>query len=217
MPEGIRAVLKNRITRAPARGTAAAAAVVAASTAVTLGVTSWAAEGETRSVQPTVTRIADLPAGASVTRSGKPAGQVLSQIKQRQRRQAARREAARKARLARAHMAASRSADRAVSYRGDPRGIARAMMAETFGWGSGQFSCLSSLWERESGWNVRASNPSSGAYGIPQALPGSKMGAYGSDWQRNPVTQIRWGLSYIRGTYGTPCGAWSAFRSKGWY
>lgn len=211
-------MLKNRITPAQVRGTAVAATVVAAATALTMGVTSWAAEGETRSVEPTVTRIGDLPEGASVTRTGTPAGHVLHQVKERQRREAARRAAARKAREARQRKAAaSRSADRAVSYKGDPRGIARAMMAEKYGWGSGQFSCLSSLWEHESGWNVHASNSSSGAYGIPQALPGSKMGAYGSDWQSNPVTQIQWGLSYIRGTYGTPCGAWSAFQSKGWY
>ena len=91
------------------------------------------------------------------------------------------------------------------------------MMSERYGWGAGEFSCLSSLWERESGWDVHASNPSSGAYGIPQALPGSKMGAYGADWQDNAVTQIEWGLSYINDSYGTPCGAWSTFQSQGWY
>lgn len=211
-------MLKNRIPHASGRGMAVAATVVAASTAMTIGVSSWAAEGDTQTVEPTVTRIDPLPHGASVTRSGRPAGHALQQVKQRQRRQAARVAAARKAReLRQRRAAASRSASRRVSYDGDPRGIARAMMAERYGWDAGEFSCLSSLWERESGWNVHASNSSSGAYGIPQALPGSKMGAYGGDWASNPVTQIQWGLSYIRGTYGTPCGAWSAFRSKGWY
>jgi resuscitation-promoting factor RpfB len=90
-------------------------------------------------------------------------------------------------------------------------------MAERYGWGSAQFSCLSSLWERESSWQVHAENPSSGAYGIPQALPGSKMSGYGADWRDNAVTQIEWGLSYIDQSYGTPCGAWSAWQSKGWY
>ncbi len=76
--------------------------------------------------------------------------------------------------------------------------------------------CLAQLWDRESHWNVKARNPS-GAYGIPQAMPGSKMAAFGADWQTNPVTQIKWGLSYIKGRYGTPCAAWSHSESTGWY
>jgi hypothetical protein len=91
------------------------------------------------------------------------------------------------------------------------------MAASQYGWGADQFSCLDSLWSRESGWDVHATNPSSGAYGIPQALPGSKMSAYGSDWADNPTTQIQWGLAYIRDSYGTPCGAWSEFQAQGWY
>jgi hypothetical protein len=113
-----------------------------------------------------------------------------------------------------AREAASRSTTR--TYSGDPRGIARSMMASRYSWGGDQFSCLNSLWDRESGWNVHAANPS-GAYGIPQALPGSKMSTAGGDWQNNPATQIAWGLSYVKSRYGTPCGAWSAFQSKGWY
>jgi hypothetical protein len=73
------------------------------------------------------------------------------------------------------------------------------------------------LWYRESGWNPSAENPSSGAFGIPQALPGSKMASAGADWATNPATQIRWGLSYIQSVYGTPCGAWSHEESAGWY
>jgi hypothetical protein len=80
-----------------------------------------------------------------------------------------------------------------------------------------QMSCLDNLWSRESGWNERAQNPSSGAYGIPQALPGDKMSSHGSDWQTNPATQIAWGLDYIAGRYGTPCGAWSHSEANGWY
>ena len=93
--------------------------------------------------------------------------------------------------------------------------IARDMLAAR-GWGDDQFGCLVELWNHESGWNVYASNPS-GAYGIPQALPGSKMATAGPDWQSNPATQISWGLGYITGRYGTPCGAWDSFNSKGWY
>ncbi|WP_353809725.1 hypothetical protein [Agromyces sp. SYSU T00194] len=95
--------------------------------------------------------------------------------------------------------------------------IARDMMASSYGWGDDQFGCLVSLWNKESGWNVYASNPYSGAYGIPQALPGSKMSTAGADWQTNAATQIRWGLGYIAGRYGTPCGAWNHSVSVGWY
>ena len=95
--------------------------------------------------------------------------------------------------------------------------IARDLMASMYGWGDDQFGCLVDLWNKESGWNVYATNPSSGAYGIPQALPGSKMGTAGADWATNAATQITWGLGYISGRYGTPCGAWSHSASVGWY
>jgi len=97
-----------------------------------------------------------------------------------------------------------------------PQQIAEQMLSQ-FGWSSSQFSCLQPLWGHESGWNPYAQNPSSGAYGIPQALPGSKMASAGGDWQSNPATQIRWGLSYIQGNYGSPCGAWAHEQSNGWY
>lgn len=102
----------------------------------------------------------------------------------------------------------------------DPSGaqlIARDLMAAQYGWGEDQFACLVPLWARESGWNVNAYNSSSGATGIPQALPGSKMATAGADWQTNPATQITWGLGYIAGRYGTPCAAWDHSESVGWY
>ncbi|GAA3903162.1 lytic transglycosylase domain-containing protein [Actinoplanes auranticolor] len=80
-----------------------------------------------------------------------------------------------------------------------------------------QFPCLDKLWKKESGWNHKAANPSSGAYGIPQSLPGSKMASEGSDWKSNPATQIKWGLGYIKGRYNTPCNAWSHSQNTGWY
>ncbi len=80
-----------------------------------------------------------------------------------------------------------------------------------------QMPCLDKLWTKESGWNHKAQNPSSGAYGIPQALPGSKMASVGADWQTSPATQIEWGLGYIKGRYGTPCSAWAHSQSTGWY
>ncbi|MEV6925959.1 lytic transglycosylase domain-containing protein [Dactylosporangium sp. NPDC051485] len=86
-----------------------------------------------------------------------------------------------------------------------------------YGFGLDQMPCLEKLWDRESHWNASALNKGSGAYGIPQALPGSKMATVGADWKTNPETQIRWGLNYIKGKYKTPCGAWSHSQSTGWY
>ncbi len=85
------------------------------------------------------------------------------------------------------------------------------------GWNDAQFSCLDSLWTKESGWDYTADNPSSSAYGIPQALPGSKMSSVGADWETNPVTQITWGLNYIESRYGNPCSAWSHSKASNWY
>jgi hypothetical protein len=138
----------------------------------------------------------------------------------------ARAEEARKARAERASRSSSRSVAASggnappvpvdcANYSGN-----KAVGCSLLGWAgfaTSQMSCLEPLWSRESGWNARAGNQSSGAYGIPQALPGNKMAKYGADWETNPVTQIKWGLDYIKGRYGDPCGAWSAFQSKGWY
>ncbi|NRQ35565.1 lytic transglycosylase domain-containing protein [Nonomuraea sp. NN258] len=99
---------------------------------------------------------------------------------------------------------------------GSNKAIARDMLA-SFGFGADQWGCLEKLWQKESGWNERAMNRYSGAYGIPQSLPGSKMASAGSDWQVNAATQIKWGLGYIKGRYGTPCGAWGHSQARGWY
>ncbi|MEY4367980.1 MAG: hypothetical protein RLZ28_1395 [Actinomycetota bacterium] len=85
------------------------------------------------------------------------------------------------------------------------------------GWSRAQYSCLVSLWERESNWRVNAYNKSSGAYGIPQALPGIKMASVAADWQTNPATQIRWGVNYIDKRYGTACSALAHSDEIGWY
>jgi hypothetical protein len=98
---------------------------------------------------------------------------------------------------------------------GSPQHIALGLLG-SYGWPSSQFSCLDPLWEHESGWSVTAAN-ASGAYGIPQALPGSKMASAGPDWQTDAATQIRWGLGYIKSIYGSPCGAWAHEQSAGWY
>lgn len=96
------------------------------------------------------------------------------------------------------------------------KAIARQMAAANYGWGDGEFSCLESLWTKESGWNYQAANPS-GAFGIPQSLPGSKMASVAPDWQTNAATQIAWGLGYIDGRYGSPCSAWGHSQSVNWY
>jgi murein DD-endopeptidase MepM/ murein hydrolase activator NlpD len=112
---------------------------------------------------------------------------------------------------------------RALANRGyepgmtDPKEIARQILNSKFGYGSNQFDCFNNIIMRESKWDVNATNPSSGAYGIPQALPGSKMASEGSDWRTNPATQIIWGIKYMKDRYGSPCGAWSFKSSHGWY
>jgi hypothetical protein len=90
-------------------------------------------------------------------------------------------------------------------------------MLKSYGWTTREYPSLSSLWARESGWNPYARNSYSGAYGIPQAMPGGKMASAGGDWRTNPRTQIRWGLHYIKVVYGSPSRAWRHELSYGWY
>jgi hypothetical protein len=161
----------------------------------------------------------------------------LAALRQAIARQEARQEARRAARAAAAKAAAKAAAAQAAAHAaaqqqqtaaapaaaaqpatptGSPQQIAQGLLG-SYGWSSSQFSCLQPLWNAESGWNVSAANTSSGAYGIPQALPGSKMASAGADWQTDAATQIRWGLGYIRSVYGSPCGAWSHEQAYGWY
>lgn len=97
------------------------------------------------------------------------------------------------------------------------KATASSMASSQYGWGSAQFQCLDNLWTKESGWNYRAVNPNGGATGIPQALPGSKMGTVAADWQTNATTQITWGLRYISAAYGTPCAAWAHSQANNFY
>ncbi|WP_327046649.1 lytic transglycosylase domain-containing protein [Microbispora sp. NBC_01189] len=113
-----------------------------------------------------------------------------------------------------------RAAPEAPRFRAPTKVISKAYafrLVTRHTWSGEQFQCLDSLWTRESNWDHRAYNSGSGAYGIPQALPGDKMGYVARDWRFNPQTQIRWGLRYIKGRYGSPCGAWGHFRSHNWY
>ncbi|WP_448809796.1 aggregation-promoting factor C-terminal-like domain-containing protein [Agromyces bauzanensis] len=109
-----------------------------------------------------------------------------------------------------AALAAANTPDGARAYASD-------LAASQYGWGADQFQCLDNLWQKESGWSYTAYNASSGATGIPQALPGSKMATAGDDWESSAATQIRWGLGYVQSAYGTPCSAWSHSQSVNWY
>jgi hypothetical protein len=134
------------------------------------------------------------------------------------------------AKAAIAHRAATAAANRAAREGAEAEasrslvrpvlsGSLRALgqnMAVAKGWTGSQWECLDNIWMRESGWSTDAANPS-GAYGIPQASPGSKMASAGADWRTNPATQISWGLSYIASAYGSPCQAWSFWQSHFWY
>ena len=112
------------------------------------------------------------------------------------------------------------SASASVELARTPKGareVAKELMDEKYGWGKKQYACLDDLWIKESNWNYRASNKRTGAHGIPQALPATKMDSAGTDWRTNPVTQISWGLRYIEVRYDTPCKAWAKFKRSNWY
>jgi hypothetical protein len=110
----------------------------------------------------------------------------------------------------------SRSSAREVNPTGRNQRIGKKLAAAR-GWDGEQWNCLRSLWIKESGWSTSSSNSSGSAWGIPQALPGSKMAQFGSDWRTNPATQIKWGLHYIDNRYGNPCSAWNHFQNHNWY
>ncbi|WP_051749956.1 hypothetical protein [Phycicoccus jejuensis] len=134
----------------------------------------------------------------------------------------ARRRAAREARAARDRAARGGASTPVVGAGGgsaaSAQRTARSLLG-AHGWGGDQYGCLVDLWNGESGWSWSATNPSSGAYGIPQALPSWKMASAGSDWLTDPTTQVRWGMDYIQRAYGSPCAAWNAWqaRSPHWY
>ncbi|WP_164904729.1 transglycosylase SLT domain-containing protein [Streptomyces cyaneus] len=107
---------------------------------------------------------------------------------------------------------AAAPAQAATTGAGSAQQIAQKMISD-----SAQYQCFSKIVDHESDWNVNATNASSGAYGLVQALPGNKMASAGSDWKTNPATQIKWGLDYMKDRYGSPCGAWNFWQSNGWY
>lgn len=166
---------------------------------------------------PLSTTVASLAAYQSLDRDT-----VLSLVKQASDAKASVQAAASEADQAAADAAAAAEAAAAEALAAGntvagAKATAQALGASKYGWGDDQFSCLVSLWQKESGWNYQAENASSGAAGIPQALPGSKMASAGSDWETNATTQVTWGLDYIKRGYGTPCAAWSHSQSVNWY
>jgi hypothetical protein len=200
----------------PARAAAPAQQAVAGSPAHQLKAVEarQAAAQVAAAQQATAARArAAATARAAAKAAAARAAAVKAQAAQAQAAQAAQAAAARQAPSS---AAATPAAPPATQPQGSPQQIAQGMLG-SYGWSSSQFSCLQPLWNAESGWNVAAANPSSGAYGIPQALPGSKMASAGADWQTNPATQIRWGLGYIQSVYGSPCSAWSHEQAYGWY
>lgn len=133
---------------------------------------------------------------------------ALAKAKERDRKKKAAAEKARQKRI------------RALGYEPgttDPRSIAKQILKNKYGYGSDQYACFNNIIMRESMWVIDATNPSSGAYGIPQALPGTRMASVASDWRTNPATQISWAIGYMKDRYGSPCGAWGFKSGNGWY
>jgi hypothetical protein len=220
----VRGVLGGRVLLSAAAVSAATAGVVVgvgtfggAATAdpVTLTLSSAQAQASVEEAR----RAAADAASRSVARTSLSearsarAAEISAQIRARQIAQIKARKAAAE-RIA----AAARRQQIIDNARKDPKAAAREIMGD-YGFGADQWGCLEQLWTGESNWRYTAENPSSGAYGIPQSLPGSKMATVAADWRTNPVTQIRWGLQYIKSSYGSPCGAWSAWNSRypHWY
>ncbi|MEV7320665.1 lytic transglycosylase domain-containing protein [Streptomyces sp. NPDC093970] len=212
----------------PLRGLAVASATAVTAVGSVVGVASGssAQNNDARAAVDDATLLADLPAGqqaqvqtASLTRQADAMAVQADASARKDAEHAARTAAARTAQAKKA------AADKAAEERAAAKAAAgnptasfavrssytvaqlKAMAAEIVG--SGQFQCFSNIVDHESTWNYLAVNPSSGAYGLVQALPGSKMATVAADWQTNPATQIKWGLNYMNTTYGSPCQAWA--------
>lgn len=156
---------------------------------------------------PAPAELAIAPADPATPRRAAPASSWLAErIRQVQAAEAAASATARTASYASTVAAAQ----------ADPQSVARGYMPQ-YGWDAREYGCLQTLWVKESDWRYTATNPSSGAYGIPQSLPANKMATIAADWKTNPVTQIRWGLGYIKAAYGTPCSALTFHRANNWY
>ncbi|MFD8813534.1 transglycosylase SLT domain-containing protein [Streptomyces sp. NPDC059627] len=228
------------MSRISVRGFAVASATAVTAVGSVVGVASGSVAQPNNDAEATAadtTLLADLPAGqqaqvqtASLTQQADAVAIQADATAKKDAEQAARVAAAKtaQAKKAEAEKAAKEAKERAEAKTTASRSsssfpvqssytvaqvqaMAQQMMA------SGQYQCFSNIVSHESGWNYQAVNASSGAYGLVQALPGSKMSSAGSDWQTNPATQIKWGLNYMNSRYGSPCGAWSFWQANSWY
>ncbi len=232
----------NRVSRISVRGFAVASATAVTAVGSVVGVASGstAQNNDAEATASGATLLADIPSGqqaqvqtASLTQQADAQAIQADASAKKDAEEAARKaaaetaiakkEAAEKAakeakeRAEAKEAAASRSKDIsdfpvATSYSiAQLQAMARQIVP------SGQFQCFSNIVDHESDWNYKAVNPSSGAYGMFQALPGSKMSSVGADWRTNPATQIKWGLNYMNDRYGSPCEAWSFWQANNWY
>jgi hypothetical protein len=231
MPEG------NRVSRISVRGFAVASATAVTTVGAVVGVASGADQGgsnEPVEAAGTTTLLADIPAGqqvqqASLTEQVQAQSDAADAHARQGAEQAARLQAAKDA--AAKKKAADAAAEKArlkklAAGKGDPDASFPAQPSYTVAQvqamarqivGSGQYACFSNIVSHESGWRYTATNASSGAYGLVQALPGSKMASAGADWRTNPATQIKWGLHYMNSRYGSPCDAWSFWQVNHYY
>ncbi|MFF7158226.1 transglycosylase SLT domain-containing protein [Streptomyces sp. NPDC008139] len=230
----------NRVSRISVRGLAVASATAVTTVGAVVGVASGADQGSSEPVEAagTTTLLADIPAGqqiqqASLTEQVQAQSDAADATARQSAEQTARVQAAKDAAAKKkaADEAAAKEKQRKLEEAasrggGDSRAtfpvkasytVAQVKaMAQTIV-GGDQFACFSNIVSRESGWNYTATNPSSGAYGLVQSNPGSKMASVASDWRTNPATQIKWGLNYMNSRYGSPCGAWSFWQSHNYY
>ncbi|WP_418958867.1 transglycosylase SLT domain-containing protein [Streptomyces tritici] len=231
----------NRVSRISVRGFAVASATAVTTVGAVVGVASGNTQAVDENFEATAadtTLLADIPVGeqaqvqvSSLSQQADAQAAAADSTARKQAEEAARLQAAKDAEAKKkaadkaeadrkeAELRANRASVRDASdfaaqssYSiSEVKAMARQMVP------ADQFQCFSNIVDHESGWNYRATNPSSGAYGLMQALPGSKMVSAGADWRTNPATQIKWGLSYMDGRYGSPCGAWSFWQANNWY
>ncbi|MEV7080858.1 transglycosylase SLT domain-containing protein [Streptomyces sp. NPDC093516] len=216
---------------------ASATAVTAVGSVVGATSSSVAQTNDAEAAAAGVTLLADIPSGqqagvqaASLAEQADTQALVADASAKKAAEESARRAAAKSAaeKKEAAEQAARQAKERAEAKRAASRSASsfsvqssytvaqiQAMAAQMVP--GGQFQCFSNIVNHESSWNYRAVNPSSGAYGLFQALPGSKMSSSGSDWQTNPATQIKWGLNYMNNSYGSACKAWDFWQANHWY
>ncbi|MFG2871529.1 transglycosylase SLT domain-containing protein [Streptomyces sp. NPDC048338] len=231
----------NRVSRISVRGFAVASATAVTTVGAVVGVASGNTQPADDNFEATAadtTLLADIPAGqqaqvqvsslaeqadvqaaaadTAAKKSAEEAARLQAAKDAESKKKAAdkaeqeRKDAAERADRSSLRDASSFSAQGSYSI-AEVKAIARQMIPAS------QFQCFSNIVDHESGWNYRATNPSSGAYGLVQALPGTKMASAGADWQTNPATQIKWGLNYMNSRYDSPCGAWSFWQANRWY